>query len=137
MYVIDLEKWLEFTADSKIYFKYPENWKWRSGNNRIIIEPVDFGGERIEVELRENLLELDLIDWLSTQVDLPEFVKEEIVIDNRVALVVTSVDDNWLAKKSVLITNENIVYMVSYFTENESNGNIDIFQNIIASLLFK
>lgn len=130
---IDIKEWSSFSNDVfRLGFQYPFDWSIKEEENKIIINPVDVKNtDYVEIDIRENLLELDLVDWFNTQVDYPDFKQDQLKINDKIALVVHSDDPNWKALSSIFISVNRRVYNFNFFSDYNNSDNFDIFQMIV------
>lgn len=136
---IDISNWSSFESDNfKISFQYPFDWSINEEENKIIISPLDSQiTDYIEIELRENLFQLDLVDWLSTQEDYPDFRQEQLKINENIGLVVNHDSPEWESLSSMFISRGGLVYNFNYFTEDNASDGFSIFQTIVLLTIFK
>ena len=135
---IDISSWSSFGSSKfNLNFKYPFDWSINEEQNKIIISPLDARiTDYAEIEIRKNILQLDLVDWLSTQEDYPDFRQDQLKINENVALVVYSDDSNWQPLSSMFITRGDAVYNFNFFSESSSSDNFNVFQMIVLSTVF-
>lgn len=135
---IDIIAWQSFISDEfSLSFKYPENWELNERENKIIISPIDENiKSRIEIEIRKNKLELDLVDWVNTQKDYPDFKQDQLKVNDNIALVVNSSDSDWTANSSMFLGYEDKVYNFNLFSEDDSDDDFNVFQTVILSSNF-
>ena len=90
---IDMNLWKSY-SDKKlnIAFKYPPSWNIETKNNIITLSGSE--GDIASLEIRDNKLNLDLIDWITTQSDFPNFRQQEIIVNSLKSLAVSSSDYN-------------------------------------------
>ncbi len=119
-----------------IEIKYPKEFIFSESQNKISISSED-KSFNMEIEIRDNKLEFDFVDWLLTQQDYPAFNQEQIKINNYDAIVVTSSDTNWMAKNSIFINHKDKVYSFNYFGNDTQDTNLKIFESIILSFNVK
>ena len=133
---VNILEWNDFNSEKfKFSFKYPDDWEIQEENNKIIINK-DIS-TFIEIELRENKLELDLVDWITTQNDYPDFIQDQIYVHERISLLINSNDPDWLALSSMFIGVDDQVYNYNLFSDDNSEENFNIFQTLILSTNFK
>lgn len=111
-------------------FNYPSDWKVEKTNNKIYIKKNN-SDESVEIDVRDNILELDLIDWIVTQEDYPDFTQEQVKLGDKDTLFVKSSDPDWKAFSSVLLSVGNKVYIFNYFSKNGEN--INTLRDIVIS----
>lgn len=144
---LDTSNWKDFSSISNglkfsdfikgnINFKYPSNWTIENINDKIKLSSQDKKSS-IEIDIRDNKLELDLVDWFLTQKDYPSFSEQAILINNKNAVLATSSDSNWKAMKSVFIDSSDKVYSLNYFNVDNANTDLNIFNQIILSFNIK
>ncbi len=133
---IDISEWNNFNSEKfNFSFKYPNTWEIQEKDNKVIINKD--GSNFIEIELRENKLELDLVDWIVTQNDYPDFIQDQIYVHEKLSLLVNSNDPDWLAQSSIFIGVGDRVYNYNLFSDDGSEENFNIFQALILSTNFK
>lgn len=130
---IDTSSWSSFESNNfDLSFLYPFDWSVNEEENKIIISPLDTKiTDYIEIEIRKNIFELDLVDWLNTQEDYPDFKQDQLKINDDIALVVHSDDPNWKFLSSIFIGRGDTVYNFNFFSEDNSNNGFNIFQTIV------
>jgi Bacterial TSP3 repeat len=136
---IDINDWSSFsTNDFNLSFKYPFDWSINEEENKIIVSPLDSHvTDYMEIEIRENIFQLDLVDWLSTQEDYPDFKQDQLKINEEIALVVHSDDSSWQALSSMFIAREDVVYNFNFFSEDSTSNNFNTFQMMVLSSTFR
>jgi len=130
---INTSNWSSFESNNwNLSFRYPFEWGISEEGNKIIISPNDIENEDyVEIEVRENVLELDLIDWLITQNDYPDFKQDRLKVNENMGLVVHSENPDWQPMSSIFIPQNNLVYNFNFFSEDAVNNNFDIFQTLV------
>ncbi|HNV97233.1 MAG TPA: hypothetical protein PKL13_02865 [bacterium] len=132
---IDLGLWRDYTDKTlNISFKYPPSWKLIKKNNVIFLSGLD--GDIVSLDIRENRLELDLIDWITTQSDFPDFRHQEINVNNINALALSSIDSNWNAVQSIFIPGPKKVFCFNYLNKKINDGEFKEFQEIVLSFSY-
>ncbi len=136
---IDISNWSSFGSNTfNLSFQYPFDWSINEEGNKIIISPLDTRiTDYIEIEIRENIFQLDLVDWLSTQEDYPDFRQDQLKINENIGLVVHSDNPNWESLSSMFISQEDTIYNFNFFSEDSSSDNFDIFQTIVLLSIFR
>ncbi len=136
---VDTSNWSSFASnDFNLSFKYPFEWSVAEKGNKIIISPLDTKiKDRIEIEIRKNNLQLDLVDWIGIQEDYPDFKTSQLKINKRLALVVNSENPDWKPLSSIFISQKDLVYNFSFFSDNNSSSNFDAFQALVLSSVFE
>ena len=136
---IDTSSWSSFGSNNfNLSFQYPFDWNINEEQNKIIISPLDTRiTDYIEIEIRENIFQLDLVDWLSTQEDYPDFRQDQLKINENIGLVVHSDDPNWESLSSMFISQEDTVYNFNFFSEDSSSDSFNIFQTIVLLSTFR
>lgn len=132
---IDLSLWKDYTDKTlNISFKYPPSWKLIKKNNIIVLSGLE--GNIVSLDIRENNLELDLIDWITTQSDFPNFRQQEIDVNNMNALALSSVDSNWNATQSIFLPGPKKVFCFNYLNKKINDGEFKEFQEIVLSFSY-
>ncbi|MCD4704542.1 hypothetical protein K8R66_00515, partial [bacterium] len=121
----------DFYNEDDFSFFHPSDWELNDLENKIVISKENI---IIELEIKENKLELDLVDWLITQKDYPDFNKEFIYVNDIEAMMVSSADSDWKADTTIFLPNQNQVYIFKYL--DESSKHLDIYQALILSFDF-
>lgn len=135
---IDISNWSRFSnATFDLSFQYPFDWTISEDDNKIIISPLDTQiSDYIEIERRKNIFQFDLVDWLNTQEDYPDFKQDQLKINENIALVVHSDDPSWSPLSSMFISQGDFVYNFNLFSEDDSGDSFNIFQMIILLTIF-
>jgi len=135
---IDISDWSSFKSNTwNLAFRYPFEWGISEEENKIIISPNDIENEDyVEIEIRENILELDLVDWVSTQDDYPDLKQDQLKINDNISLVVYSDDPNWEPLSSIFVSQKDLVYNFKFFSEDSASDNFNIFQTMVLSTSF-
>jgi thrombospondin type 3 repeat protein len=135
---IDVNDWSSFSNNAfNLSFQYPFDWSINEEENKIIISPLDSKiTDYIEVEIRENIFQLDLVDWLSTQEDYPDFKQDQLKINENMSLVVHSDNPSWEPLSSMFIPWGDSVYNFNLFSEDDTGDSFNIFQMIILLTVF-
>lgn len=123
------DDWLEYSKED-FYFQYPVDWIVKDEKNALLISKIE-GNNYLEIDIRDNKLELDLIDWITTQEDYPDFQQEQIKVSDKDALLVKSEDPDWKYFSSIILADLNKVYIFNYFTS--TGEDLDLFKNIVLS----
>ncbi|MDD4290488.1 MAG: hypothetical protein PHH83_04470 [Patescibacteria group bacterium] len=132
---IDLSLWNDYTDKTlNISFKYPPSWKLAKKNNIIVLSGLE--GEIVSLDIRENKLELDLIDWITTQSDFPNFRQQEIDVNDINALALSSVDSNWKAIQSIFLPGPKKVFCFNYLNKKINDEEFKEFQEIVLSFSY-
>jgi len=135
---IDVSNWSSFSSNTfNLSFQYPFDWSINEEDNKIIISPLDTQiSDYIEVERRKNIFQLDLVDWLSTQEDYPDFRQDQLKINENIALVANSDNPSWSPLSSMFIFQGDFVYNFNLFSDDDSNDSFNIFQMIVLLTAF-
>ncbi|MDD3284279.1 MAG: hypothetical protein PHZ07_01665 [Patescibacteria group bacterium] len=117
-------------SGSDFSFDYLNDWKVEKSDNKIYIKKNN-SEDYIQIDTRDNKLELDLVDWIVTQEDYPDFTQEQVDLENRSVLFVKSADPEWKAFSSVFLSDSNKVYIFNYFSKE--GDNVNILRDIVIS----
>lgn len=135
---IDISSWSSFGSNNfNLSFQYPFDWSINEEDNKLIISPLDSNiTDYVEIEMRKNIFQLDLVDWLSTQEDYPDFKQDQLKINEDIALVVHSDNPSWRPLSSMFIGRGDTVYNFNFFSEDSSSDSFSIFQMLVLLSVF-
>jgi len=130
---IDTSDWSSFgTRVFNLSFQYPFDWSINELEDKVVISPLDDQiSDYIEIEVRDNIFQLDLVDWLSTQEDYPDFTQDQLKINEDLGLVVNSDNPDWKFISSMFISRGSKVYNFNLFSENDTSDGFNIFQAVV------
>lgn len=132
---IDLSLWKSYSDKTlNISFKYPPSWNIVKKNNIITLSGLE--GDIASLEIRENKLELDLIDWITTQSDFPNFRQQEIEVNSMNSLALSSADSSWIAAQSIFLPGPKKVFCFNYLNKKNNDGEFKEFQEIVLSFSY-
>ena len=85
----------------------------------------------VKIETRDNKLNLDLVDWLTTQSDFPNFRQQEVDVNGITSLAVSSSDPKWNSVQSIFISIDDRVFCFNYLNKKINDEEFKEFQEII------
>ncbi len=132
---IDMSQWKNFSDKIlNISFNYPGSWNIKKTGNIIVLSGLD--GSIVRFEVRDNKLELDLLDWVVTQSDFPNFQQQELDVNGIGSLALSSSDPKWDAVQSIFIPGSNQVFCFHYLDKKINDNEFKEFQEIVLSFKF-
>jgi len=132
---INMNSWETYSDKTlNISFKYPPSWNIVKKNNVVTLSGLE--GDIVSLEIRENKLELDLIDWIAIQSDFPDFKQQEIIVNGVESLALSSTDFNWSATQSIFIPGPKKVFCFNYLNKKVNDGEFKEFQEIVMSFSY-
>lgn len=129
---IDTSQWKNYDDKNLgIFFRYPNSWNIKKSGNSINLSGLE--GDIINIEIRDNKLNLDLVDWVTTQSDFPNFRQQEVDVNGITSLAVSSSDPKWNFVQSIFMSIDNKVFCFNYLNKKINDEEFKEFQEIVLS----